>query len=506
MPENQIPSETPRPAAPGRRRAAVPEQRAGAAALLGRMRDPVAWVGALLVLAVVGVVALVDDSTPVPGAAAPDRVQRHASTLVCPPGVKDAETRWGRAASDAAGEPAEVTTPGGESPQQVAPGRVGEVSGDVLVSRGDAAVGAAATRWNGTSAAPCTEPAAERWFTGVGAGAEHRSVLHLVNPDSGTAVVDVTVLGPTGPVDVPALRGVSVAAHDTLSFDLAEVAPNRDELTLGVLVSRGRVGASVLDRYADVEDNRTLSTWLAPQSGPASTSTLLGLPGADARTLTVANPGQDEARVRLEVVTAESTFEPKDFTEVAVPPGTVESIDVSRVLGARTVNGASGVVVVATRPVLAGLGSRTARTWTRSVAPVAGERLGGVVPTGMRQLVLLGEGEVTVRSRTSTGRDLPEQSVTLQGGHDTRVELARNAAWIEVVSASAGTGDPAGPEQATPGAEPGAESGAAEEPWTTGTPGVLAGALRGTGNDARILPLAPLLFDDLVPQVRPALR
>ena len=41
-------------------------------------------------------------------------------------------------------------------------------------------------------------PAAVRWFTGVGAGASHRSVLELTNPDAGTAVADVTVLGRAG--------------------------------------------------------------------------------------------------------------------------------------------------------------------------------------------------------------------------------------------------------------------------------------------------------------------
>ena len=63
---------------------------------------------------------------------------------------------------------------------------------------------------DGLAATECALPRPDYWFTGVGADADHASVLQLANPDTGPAVADVTVLGRTGPIDVPELRGLTV--------------------------------------------------------------------------------------------------------------------------------------------------------------------------------------------------------------------------------------------------------------------------------------------------------
>ena len=67
------------------------------------------------------------------------------------------------------------------------------------------------------AALDCPRPRRETWFTGVGGGAEHTSVIELVNPDDGPAVADITVLGRAGPLDAADLRGRQRARATTAS-------------------------------------------------------------------------------------------------------------------------------------------------------------------------------------------------------------------------------------------------------------------------------------------------
>jgi hypothetical protein len=91
--------------------------------------------------------------------------------------------------------------------------------------------------WDPAGTTACVEPEPEAWFTGVGAGPEHSSVLELVNPDKGPAVADVTVLTPTGVADVSALRGIRVPGASSLTFDLGRLAAWKHDLkTLKSLV------------------------------------------------------------------------------------------------------------------------------------------------------------------------------------------------------------------------------------------------------------------------------
>ena len=172
----------------------------------------------------------------------------------------------------------------------------------------------------------CDRPAPERWFTGVGASAEHTSTLTLVNPDKGPAVADVTVWDGSGLVDVPALRGVRVPGGGSTSFDLSEVAPNRDALAIRVQVSRGRLASSVVDVVDPVGRDRPVREWLPAQAAPADdvVRRRAWAPTAADRTLTLANPGDSEVRVALKLVSEESEFAPSGLEEVTLAPASVQ--------------------------------------------------------------------------------------------------------------------------------------------------------------------------------------
>ena len=226
----------------------------------------------------------------------PTRTTLTAATLICPEGLPDSPEVALTTVSDDVDAQVAVGLGDDSADADLVSGRVTTVDdGDALAVSGedDAAPGLVAGRASdGEAVASCLPPAAVRWFTGVGAGASHRSVLELTNPDAGTAVADVTVLGRDGVVDAPALRGVSVPGGSTIRLDLSSVIPRTDELALEVVAARGRLGATLLDRIDRVGSAPVTQDWLPGQAEPASDNVLLGLaPGSGRRTLAIANPG-----------------------------------------------------------------------------------------------------------------------------------------------------------------------------------------------------------------------
>ena len=44
----------------------------------------------------------------------------------------------------------------------------------------------------------------------------------------------------------------------------------------------------------------------------------------------MSNPGEDEARASVKILTADAAFAPEGLDEIRVPPGTVQTLDLSR--------------------------------------------------------------------------------------------------------------------------------------------------------------------------------
>ncbi len=368
----------------------------------------------------------------------------------------------------------------------LAAGAVVQTSGQVVTGTGPLATGLtailttepdAASAQRNRAGVTCLGPQPEQWFTGVGAGAEHRSVLELTNPDDGTAVADVAVFGDGGPLSVPALRGLSVPGHGTTRVDLTEVVPERKDLALQVLVSRGRLGVAVADRLAPLGTTVSTTDWLAAQARPATTVRLLGLgSSAQQRLLTVANPGTDQTRVSVQVMTARSEFAPAGLDELDVPPGSVRQVDLTEVLDSKAAKGALGLRVSAARPITAGLSGLSDRDLVQaaSVQSLGGDT-GSPLPRGVKRLLLAGatkDGTLTVHLRTAQGRELDPLDALVAPGEVAVLELPDRAAWLEF------------------------------DPVDTGVGGIVELSSRRLAH----LQLAPLVLDNLVPAVRPALH
>lgn len=418
----------PEPARPGRRRAAQ---------AMSSRPGPVVVLAVLLPLLTVATLGLVREETPPQGARDPAQAPLSRTTLVCPQAVGRTGTV---AVANTEGATGEVATRGpAQGTIRLGRGteRTGGQSAVAVEGEGRLAPGLLATRYGDAAAVPCQTPATERWFTGVGAAAQHASTLELVNPDGGPAVADVTVLGPQGAVDVPALRGVTVPGGRVARFDLSQVVPTRDELALHVVVSRGRLGVHLLDTVDELGRGARSRDWLPGQAVPATASYLLGLGGKPGeRSLAVANPSDSQARVRLEVVTAESEFAPAAAPELRIAPGAVATVDLGRLLAARAARGAIGLRLQASQPVTASVRTLASGDLSHAVAgEVIGSRAAMALPAGPKRLVLGGASALGVVVWTATdenGREVGGERVEIGPGTGHRIKLPADAAVLVV--------------------------------------------------------------------------
>ena len=300
----------------------------------------------------------------------------------------------------------------------------------MVTGAGDLAPGLVAGRAQSAplAAADCAPPVPDQWFTAVGADATHDSVLELVNPNAGRAIADITVRSPGGVLDVPGLLGVSVPGNSSTELDLGQIVPKP-----GRALARGahqprparRARRRLLRRAG--RPVRPASDWLPAQAEPATANLLLGLTqGAGERTLVLSNPGADEVRATVKVVTPTSTFAPTGVEPIRVAPDSTESVSLDDVLAQAAKDGAIGLLVESNGPVTATLRQVDRRR------PLAAHRrrrpsprpTAVVVPAGPKHLLLGGAdaaGGATVTSYSARGKQLDQQQVEL--GPDAGADL-----------------------------------------------------------------------------------
>ena len=449
-----------------------------------RRVTPAIVLAVLVPLLTLGALALVRTEQPRVAARPPELTELTRVSLGCPSaaGSDSRELAVGSALATEDGEVAVDVLGSGGAPQplDLRPGRVSSTQvpeAAVVTGEDDAAPGLLAARLGDGAATACGPPLPEAWFPGVGARPAHASVIELVNPDPGPAIADLTILAPSGPLDVPAVRGIRVPGRSSIPLDLARIIPRRTELAVQVVVSRGRLVSSVLDTVDALGTGPSSSDWLTPQGRPVATGVLLGLPsGPGSRRLTIANGGDDETRVQVRVISPESTFQPEGLGEIRIPPGSVQSVSLDAVLGPEIAAGATGLLIEATHPVSAGLRSDVRDDLTHAVITPAVTRQGAaLLPAGAKRLLLAGAerpGVATVVARSADGRELQETRVEIGPDRSVSTRLPEGAASVSV-----------------------------EVSRTEAVVSVLVTSPRG----AVVVPLAETVRSGLVPQVDPAL-
>ena len=408
-----------------------------------RTLSPTAVIAVLLPLLTVGALALVQpDPQPVTEESA-EQVRPERVDLACPtPLDDDGALAVAATGGDLEGS-ATVTSPGQGEPdplelQADAVTRLARPGVAFLRGTGDVASELIGSRFaqRGLAATECVLPQSEYWFPGVGAGANHASVLELSNPDEGPAVADITVLGPNGPLDAPTLRGVTVPGGETTRLELAQEVPRRGELSLQVDVSRGRLAATVEDEIPAFGSVPATRDWLPAVPEPATELLLLGLVAGDGNdTLVLSNPGVDEARVELQLVTEDAAFVPEGVEEIRVAAQSTEKVDLTEVIRRQVGDGALALRVLSTSPVTAALGSVVDGDLVHApVVTGSGAATTALVPPGEARVVLAraaGAGVATVEAYDD-GRRLLSKRVELTEGSGGVVELPRATSLVRV--------------------------------------------------------------------------
>jgi hypothetical protein len=448
--------------------------------------DAVSALALLIPLVTVGVLALVRQPPVHDQHHAPTLTDLTNATVVCPAPAASATAGWVSTASGASGQ-VSVRRAGGSSSVAVRTGAVSRLTGPgaaAVKAAGSLAPGLVGLRAGTTplTTEDCGVPSSTQWFTGLGAAADHDSVIELVNPDAGPADADITLYG-RRPFTARKLHGITIPAGRTVSLDLGKIAPRRALLSAQVQVTRGRLGVHVLDRRTDLATHRVRRGWVPRQLAPALDSQLLGLPAGDGtRTLQLGNPGTDVVRVQVKVVTGDTSFAPAGLGTISVNAGATASVGLTQVLDKALADGALGVEVTADGPItsslLTDMGNDVAVTVPGTVVvdravtllPAASGRSGS--PVAATLLVSADSaGAARVDAYDASGRRLLGKRVGQQQGHTVAVRLPRGTAYLSVV--------PDGTE--------------------------IRGAVVLTGDGASVIPLHELLTRGLVPQIRPGL-
>ncbi|MFI0357223.1 DUF5719 family protein [Actinomadura sp. 9N407] len=206
----------------------------------------------------------------------------------------------------------------------------------------------------GLAGVRCARPGTDLWFLGPGPDAAESIELHLANVDAQAAAVDVTALSGDGPLDTPDGRGTPVAPYSTKVIPigesaegLGEVVKTAADLALRVRATTGRVAASLRVRIDDGDGIE----WLPLSPQPATSLIVPGIPGGEGRRrLLVAVPGQENAGIKVQVLTQNGAFAPQGQDTLDAPASTVTPIDLDRALTGKP----AAVRLVSNRPILAG--------------------------------------------------------------------------------------------------------------------------------------------------------
>ncbi|MFH8627945.1 DUF5719 family protein [Streptomyces vietnamensis] len=226
--------------------------------------------------------------------------------------------------------PATVTTPGKPVTAQADGGSVPALTG--------AATGTLAPGWTvqQTTVVPaggargllglgCGAPDTDFWFPAASTAKDRQDYVHLTNPDDSAAVADIELYGPEGALKSQFTEGIPVPAHSTVPVLLSTLTSEagRKDVTVHVTTRSGRVGAAVA-----AADDKLGSDWIAPAADPASSAVLPGIP-ADATSvrLVAFAPGDDDADLKVQLVTPSGTIVPAGADSLHVKSGMTAAVD-----------------------------------------------------------------------------------------------------------------------------------------------------------------------------------
>ncbi|MEU9122071.1 DUF5719 family protein [Streptomyces sp. NPDC048506] len=174
----------------------------------------------------------------------------------------------------------------------------------------------------------CTAPDTTFWFPGVSTDTDRQDYVHLTNPDSTPAVVDLELRGKDGTLGGSAGEDISVPAHTTVPVLLSTLTTSpTTNATLHVVAREGRVGAAV-----QASDSKLGSDWLPAAADPAPSVVLPGIPkDATSVRLVAIAPGDSDADLKVQLATPTGLITPAGLETLHVKSGMTTAVDLKDV-------------------------------------------------------------------------------------------------------------------------------------------------------------------------------
>jgi hypothetical protein len=331
----------------------------------------------------------------------------------------------------------------------------------------------------GLAGVRCAAPGTDLWFLGSGPVEAKNIDLYVTNVDDQPAAVDIEAVSGEGPLDTSDGRGVPVDPYRTKVIGigksaegLGNIVDSARVLALHVRATTGRVAASARIRTGKGVD------WVPVAPLPATSLVVPGIPGGPgSRRLLVTVPGEFDARVSVQAITANGAFAPQGQDTLDAPAQTVTPLDLDQALAGK----AAAIRLTSDRPITAGFIARVDDdlAYGAGTAPL---RPGGVVADnrGADSAVLLtapdGAASVRIMGFAGQGAVGRPQDVQVAGGRTLEVRVA-----------------------APPGAAKG--FGIMITPRPGSGPVYAARALRAKGNLITVLPVVPAVTTVDLPKV-----
>ncbi|MDJ1137807.1 DUF5719 family protein [Streptomyces iconiensis] len=316
---------------------------------------------------------------------------------------------------DSAGAPALVGTADGP----FAPGWTVQQTTTVSVGAG-----------RGLQGSACSAPDTSFWFPGVSTAADRQDYVHLTNPDSSSAVVDLELYGKNGKEKAGAGsgEGITVPPRSTVPVLLSTLtAKPVTNVTLHVTARSGRVGAQV-----QAQDTKLGGDWLAPAAEARPRAVLPGVPGdATSVRLVVFAPGDEDADLKVRLAGASNMISPAGYETLHVKGGMTTAVDLkdltkgepgSLVLSPAE-DGPDATPVMAALRVTRGKGSDQETAFIPSTAPVERRATAADNRDGGSTLALTAPdaaAKVRVTASAGSGGGKPKSTTVTVKAHTTK--------------------------------------------------------------------------------------
>lgn len=293
----------------------------------------------------------------------------------------------------------------------------------------------------GLSLSGCEAPGTEHWFSGLGAGADHRSEVVLTNPDESQAEVDLRLFGKDGIVQASGGLGLVVPGNSSRVVALESLVDTEDLLSARVRATSGRIAVAARDRVSAEKSVPRGSDWIGTTRAPTNTLVIPGVPGGPgARELVVVNPSDRRTTVAVEALGADGTFAPADAEELEVGAESTASIRVDEALDGESV----ALRLSSAQPVTGVVRSSSQRKGAEPDSSVS-LAVQGLVSTGLAPVaVTAGNASSVLLSNTGSdpvdvpvalfgldGNSLLEETLTVPAGGSVGKELpGKSAAYL----------------------------------------------------------------------------